>query len=397
MNKQNLQIGVIAVAAVLLLIAIIVAKPGPLKQQDAPAVAETATAKSTTSQKQVAAETATAKSTTSQKQVAAETATAATTTSQKQAVADKATTTNDTSQNPAVASPASGKTTPAAALAKAVFDVEGMSCSGCINEIKGSLAEIEGVGNVLVDLDAGKVEVYYDADKLKDVGRIASAITAVGYPATLKQTLTKEEVANQNSYLTTRSKLYIAAVGDWEISRSDYATELAHAKSRYEKIYGNSVFSSSKGSALLQSLQSQVVSRLISEGIQMQEIRKSGYKLPPGAVQTAFNDFLAEKGMTEEAFNTALKDSNYGASYFKKKFENRVTIDRYVKENVITEVSNEVERQQEYIGWYNNARLMADVVFYDKDLEAAMSSSSKSSSCGSNSKSSSCGGDCTKQ
>jgi len=340
MFKRNLQVGVIAVAGVLLVAAIIVAKPGPRDQQNVTVANQLATV------------------------------------------------TTATAQNPAAAESGSGIATPAVASAKALLNVQGMSCSGCINEIKNSLAGIEGTSDVLVDLSSGKVEVYYDAEKLKDVGLTAPAITAVGYPATLERTLTKDEVANQNTFLATRSKLYIAAVGDWEISRKDYAIELAHAKSRYETIYGDKVFSSNKGSALLQSLQIQVVSGLISEGIQMQEIRKSGYKLPPGAVQLAFNDFLSEKGMTEEAFNSALKNSIYDPPYFMKKFENRVTIDRYVKENVITGVSNELERQQRYTGWYNNARLLAEVVFYDKNLEAAVNSNSSSSSCGSS---------CTKQ
>ena len=259
-----------------------------------------------------------------------------------------------------------------------------MSCSGCINEIKGSLAEIEGVENVLVDLSSGKVEVYYDAEKLKDVDDLAPAITAVGYPATLKQTLTKEEVAKQNNYLAKRSELYIAAVGDWEISRNDFDMELAHAKSRYEKIYGDNVFDSRKGKALLRNLQSQVVSRLINEGIQMQEVRKSGYKLPPGAFKTAFKDFLKEKGMKERDFKAALKSANYDEAYFMKKFENRITINEYVEENVFTPAANEAEKRQQFISWYNNARLLADVVFYDKTLEAAVRSTSRGSSCGSN-------------
>jgi copper chaperone CopZ len=59
---------------------------------------------------------------------------------------------------------------------KAVLDVQGMSCSGCVYTIKSSLAGIEGISDVLVDVSGGQVEVFYDGEKLQDVVRIASAI-----------------------------------------------------------------------------------------------------------------------------------------------------------------------------------------------------------------------------
>ena len=75
-------------------------------------------------------------------------------------------------------------------------------------------------------------------------------------------------------------------MGDWDISRDEYSTELSHARKRYEKVYGKDVFNGSQGDALLQRLKSQVVSRLINEGIQMQEIHKSGFKLASGTIET---------------------------------------------------------------------------------------------------------------
>jgi len=267
--------------------------------------------------------------------------------------------------------------------AKAVLDVQGMSCSGCIYEIKSSLAGLEGIGDVLVDLSTGRVQVYYDEKKLTDVGRIASAITAVGYPATLRQMLTPDEIEKESSFMASRSKLYIAAVGDWEISRDDYDIELAHARSRYEKLYGTDVFGGDQGSALMQRLQSQVVSRLINEGIQMQEIGKAGFKLSPETVTLEFKQFLSQKGMTPDEFRVALQDTGYEYSYFLKKFENQLTINRYVEENVLSAISNDLEKRQQYSDWYNNARLLAKVVYYDRNLEAIVNNGSNTTGCGS--------------
>ena len=276
-----------------------------------------------------------------------------------------------------------GSIEPPANHSKAVFNVKGMSCSGCINEIKSSLADLEGTAEVLVDLSSGRVEVYFDDAKLKEVGQIAAAITAVGYPAKLDRTLSADEIKKEDSMLASRSKLYIAAVGDWEIARNDYNIELTHARTRYEKVYGKEVFKGEKGDALLQRLKSQVTSRLITEGIQMQEIRKAGFKLPPGTVQSEFNTFVSKKSMTQDSFNRALEDSGYDATYFIKKFENQITINHYVEEKLLAGITNNIERQQQYSDWFNNARLLAKVVYYDKQLEAIVKSGAATSSCGS--------------
>ena len=266
---------------------------------------------------------------------------------------------------------------------RAILAVQGMSCSGCINQIKAGLSGIEGIGDILVDLSAGRVEVNYDSGKLKDTDRIASAITDVGYPATVQRTLSKEDIARQDSFFASRSKLYIAAVGDWEISREDYNTELAHARKRYESIYGKNVFDGDQGTVLLQRLKSQIVSRLIDEGIQMQEILKAGYKLPPKVVDREFDTFLAAKGISRDQFERMLADSGYSTDYFMKKFEQRITVERYVQETVLSGVMSDLEKQKQAADWFNNARLLSQVTYYDRELEAIVKAGAGSSGCGS--------------
>jgi copper chaperone len=260
--------------------------------------------------------------------------------------------------------------------AKAVLDVQGMSCSGCIYQIKSGLADIGGIDDVLVDLNSGRVEVFYDSTRVKDVDRIAAAITAVGYPATLNKTMTQNEIDQENNLYASRSKLYIAAVGDWEISRGDFDNEFSHARKRYEKAYGNRVFSGDQGGALMQRLQSQIASSLINEGIQMQEIRKVGFKLPADTVESEFDKFLSVKGLSRQEFKKLLADSGYDYGYFYKKFENRLTIDQYLDETVLAGLSSDLDKQQNYSDWFNNARLLAKVVYYDKNLEDIVKNSS---------------------
>jgi hypothetical protein len=115
----------------------------------------------------------------------------------------------------------------------------------------------------------------------------------------------------------------------------------------------------------------------------MQEIRKSGFKLPAPSVQSEFDSFLSQKGMTQDSFKRIIEDSGYDFAYFLKKFETQMTINRYVEEKVLTGISNDIEKKQQYSDWLNNARLLAKVVYYDRELENIAKTNSAASGCGS--------------
>ena len=127
--------------------------------------------------------------------------------------------------------------------AKVVLQVEGMSCSGCISTIKSSLAGYEGIQDIIVNISGGITEVYFDSRKIKDVDRFASSITASGYPATVSRIVTADQFQKEEALASQRAKFYVASVGGWDISRADFDTEVAYAKNRYKKAYGQNVFS----------------------------------------------------------------------------------------------------------------------------------------------------------
>ena len=254
-------------------------------------------------------------------------------------------------------------------ISKAVLRVDGMSCSGCIYTIKSSLSGYTSVHDVLVNLSAGQTEVYYDKSKLKDVNRIADAITSSGYPAKITEVLSADQIRKERSISAARSLNYIASVGEWDISRNDFNTEQEHAKTRYAQIYGNNIFSTTRGSALMDNLKSQIASRLIDEGIQMQEIKKAGYTVSAATVDAEFQKHIKQKGIAVEKFKTELENAGYNFDYFMKKFENRVLINKYLEDNIFENTANSFEKQRRYSSWFNNARLLAKVVYYDKEIE----------------------------
>jgi copper chaperone CopZ len=296
-------------------------------------------------------------------------------------------------ENPVVAKQANqsaAKTEITSDTAKVVFQVDNMSCSGCISTIKSSLAGYEGIQDIIVDISGGVAEVYYDKQKIKDVNRMALSITASGYPARVNQVLTADQIRKEETIAAARSKFYIASVSGWDISRSDFNTELAFAKKRYQQAYGENVFAGERGKTLLDSIKAQVVSRLINEGIQMQEVQRSGYRVDPKIVDREFENFMIQKKLDLEGLKASLGKSGYPFEYFMKKFENRVLLGRYLDEKVLNGAASDDDRQNQYRSWYNNARVLSKVTIYDGELKRVTQNQSSGGGCGQSSGGSCC-------
>ena len=271
--------------------------------------------------------------------------------------------------------------------AKAVFQVEGMSCSGCISTIKSSLAGYEGIQDIIVNISGGVTEVYYDSRKIKDVNRLASSITASGYPATVNRLVTADQLKEEEAVATARAKFYIASVSNWDISRAEFDTEVAYAQNRYKKAYGPNVFAGERGKKVLDSIKAQIVDRLINEGIQMQEVQRVGYRVDPKIFEQEFDRYIKQKNLDPEGLKASLKESGYPYDYFMKKFENRVLLRQYIEEQVLSGAASDYDKQQQYLAWFNNARVLSKVTIYDKQLERLTQNQSAGGGCGSSCKS----------
>ena len=271
--------------------------------------------------------------------------------------------------------------------AKVVLDVEGMSCSGCISTIKSSLAGYEGIQDIIVNISGGITEVYYDDRKIKDANRFASSITASGYPAAVNRFVTAAQLREEEAVVSQRAKFYIASVGGWDISRTDFDTEVAYAKNRYKKAYGQNIFSDERGGKVLESIKAQVVSRLINEGIQMQEVQRADYRVDPKILEQEFDNFIRQKNIDLDRFKASLMESGYSFEYFMKKFENRVQLRHYIEEQVLRGVTSDYDKQQQYQAWFGNARGLSKVTIYDKQLERLTQNQSGAGGCGSTCKS----------
>ena len=267
-------------------------------------------------------------------------------------------------------------------LSKVVLNVSNMSCSGCISTIKGALAGYTGIKDILVDVSGGKAEVYFNREELKDVSEIEKAITDSGYPARIMKTLTPEDLRNERDMAASKAEYYIASVSGYDISRADFAMELNAARQRVRKAYGDGILETAQGRTVDNRLKAQVASRLIDEGILLQQIMKSGYELNADIMNIELEKHIKNSGKNENEFQQSIRDDGYDYDYFKKRFETRLLINRYLDEKVLAGASTQYEKQRMFASWFKNSKLLAEVVYYDKDLENAARNLSASGSCG---------------
>jgi copper chaperone CopZ len=257
-----------------------------------------------------------------------------------------------------------------------------MSCSGCISTIKGALAGYTGIKDILVDISGGKAEVYFNQKELKDVSEIEKAITDSGYPARIMKTFTPEDLRNERDMAASKAEYYIASVSGYDISRADFGMELNAARQRVRKAYGDGILETAQGRTVDNRLKAQVASRLIDEGILLQQIKKSGYELNADKLNIELEKHINKSGKNENEFQQSIRDDGYDYDYFKKRFETRLLINGYLDEKVLAGASTQYEKQRMFASWFKNSKLLAEVVYYDKDLENAARNLSASGSCG---------------
>lgn len=65
-------------------------------------------------------------------------------------------------------------------MAERTLEVKGMCCGHCKMAVSGALKDLEGVSDVNVDLETGKVDVSYDEAKV-DFQKMKGAVEEQGY------------------------------------------------------------------------------------------------------------------------------------------------------------------------------------------------------------------------
>lgn len=61
----------------------------------------------------------------------------------------------------------------------ATYEVKGMTCGHCVSAVSGEIAKLDGVADVSVDLDTGRVTVTSSAPLVADA--VGAAVDEAGY------------------------------------------------------------------------------------------------------------------------------------------------------------------------------------------------------------------------
>ena len=64
-------------------------------------------------------------------------------------------------------------------MSESVFTVSGMTCGHCVSSVTEEISQIDGVRNVAVELDSGRVTVTSDQPVAE--GDVSAAVTEAGY------------------------------------------------------------------------------------------------------------------------------------------------------------------------------------------------------------------------
>ena len=112
------------------------------------------------------------------------------------------------------------------------------------------------------------------------------------------------------------------------------------------------------------------------------EITRSGFEVVPETVDKKIEWIIRESGKDPEGFKTALSANGLDFDYFKKKVKTRMLINGYLEENVFGDASTDADKQRLCSYWFNNAKLLAEIVYYDRDLERLVQQQSARGSCG---------------
>ncbi|MEJ2492669.1 MAG: cation transporter [Desulfuromonadales bacterium] len=239
-----------------------------------------------------------------------------------------------------------------AALAE--FQIEKMTCGSCIGNIEEALSRIDGIGDVDVNLTRKRGRVTYDSSTM-DSRVIADAITAAGYPATLRLELTPDEYRDLQQEQVQLSRNYVAKIGDRLLSRTDFE-QLVQQRS-------GGVVPSEQTDRLWQSVWQDVLQRELL----LAAAESNRVTVQPGEVDLKIEELQqAHQGLEE------LVSKQFGAmDAFRERIREDMIINRTIEEHVYAGIADPRERQAKLQSWYANLQNDTVVEIYDPKLKAA--------------------------
>ena len=266
-------------------------------------------------------------------------------------------------------------------IEKVVLNVNGLSCSSCIENIKSALKDTKGIKDIIVDIPSNSATIFYNPKKVKNIEIITKRITEIGYPASIKKIFTSEELKKEQVINREREAQFIGSVSTWKVSRSDFDIELNSAKKSYQIRYGEDLFLSNDGASLELNLKAQIASKLFEQALMIQDIRNAKYSVPIQRKKEYLEIYLNKTNTTEEEMKAQLSDIDYPWNYFEKKIIDNGIITDYLENIIYSPGSSESQKDNQFNSWFMNIKSLNQITYYAKELENLLVNNNISSSC----------------
>jgi len=251
----------------------------------------------------------------------------------------------------------------------AVLNVDKLTCGSCVKNIQAALRELDGVGKVEVSVTAGRSEVEYDRQQV-DAETIARVISAAGYPASIRESLTVAEYQALKAEEGRLASRYVARVGKRLLPRDEFQAILDKRKgSLPQPLTPES----------LNQLRQQVWNDLLQRELLLNSAETSNVVVQDGEVVVEIDRIRAG----HDGFDQLIAERFGSPAAFTRQIKNDMIIRKHLTENVAGPVPNEAERQQQLQLWYQQLVETTPVVIFDPAIKAA-----------SNPAGSGCGGSC---
>jgi len=249
-------------------------------------------------------------------------------------------------------------------FALAEFRVEKLTCGSCVKNISNALSEVEGIGEVDVNLSIGHARVEFLPDKI-DVISVASTIAEAGYPAHVVQILSQDEYSSLRDNEDRLAPRFVGRIGDRLISREKFSDAVTQLEGALDSGGGN-ILKSAWEKILQQELLLDAASRngvVVQDGevdLEIEKIIGSG-KLTESKIQQRFGN--------REEFHLWLKE--------------KMTVERNISKNVVRGEKDSLRRRDLLNRWYGDLVNQTPVVIFDPALKSIVAGGGKG-----------CGGSC---
>lgn len=238
-----------------------------------------------------------------------------------------------------------------AALAE--FQIEKLTCGSCVSNIENALAQLGGIDSVDVNLTSNRGRVTYDPSAT-DSGAIAAAITAAGYPASVRLQLDPQEYDALQQKQAQLGQQYLASIGDRLVARSDF-----------EKIMrqrAGVAISSEQNNQLWQAVWKEVLQRELL----LAAAERNRVIIQPGEVDAKLEELRQGHHGLEQ-----LVAVRYGSmENFRERLREDMIIERNLEDHVYAGLDDPRERQGRLQVWYAELQKEIEVMIFDPQLKA---------------------------